>query len=103
MVGPPGTEPGAKGSFTEMSGRSRTSILSTYSVTDNPRGLTRMIFATIGVTILAFSIIGALLLVSRNASDQQRQTKILLFALYFWVLAFAQLIIVAIGYSVMAI
>ena len=62
-----------------------------------------MIFATISVTILAFSIIGGLLLVSRNASDQQRQTKILLFALYFWVLAFAQLIIVAIGYSVMAI
>ena len=62
-----------------------------------------MIFAIIGVTILAFSIIGGLLLVSRNASDQQRQTKILLFALYFWVLAFAQLIIVAIGYSVMAI
>ncbi len=62
-----------------------------------------MIFAIIGVTILVISIIGGLLLASRNASDQQRQTKILLFALYFWVLAFAQLIIFAIGYSVMAI
>jgi len=62
-----------------------------------------MIFATIGVTILAISIIGGLLLASRNASDQQRQTKILLFVLFFWVLAFAQLIIVAIGYSVMTI
>lgn len=62
-----------------------------------------MIFAIIGVTILVISIIGGLLLASRNASDQQRQTKILLFALFFWVLVFAQLIIVAIGYSVMAI
>jgi len=62
-----------------------------------------MIFAIIGVIMLVISIIGGLLLASRNASDQQRQTKILLFALFFWVLTFAQLIIVAIGYSVMAI
>ena len=62
-----------------------------------------MIFAIIGVVILVISIIGGLLLASRNASDQQRQTKILLFAVYFWVLTFAQLIIVAIGYSVMAV
>jgi hypothetical protein len=62
-----------------------------------------MIVAIIGVTILAISIIGGLLLASRNASDQQRQTKILLFVLFFWVLAFVQLIIVAIGYSVMTI
>ena len=62
-----------------------------------------MIFAIIGVTILAISIIGGLLLASRNASDQQRQTKILLFVLFFWMLAFAQLIIVAVGYSVMTI
>ena len=62
-----------------------------------------MIFAIIGVTILVISIIGGLLLASRNASDQQRQTKILLFGLFFWLLTFAQLIIVAIGYSVMAI
>ena len=61
-----------------------------------------MIVAIIGVIILTISIIGGLLLASRNASDQQRQTKILLFSLYFWVLVFAQLIIVAIGYSVMA-
>ena len=62
-----------------------------------------MIFATIGVTILVISIIGGLLLASRNASDRQRQTKILLFFLFFWLLTFAQLIIFAIGYSVMAI
>jgi hypothetical protein len=60
-----------------------------------------MIVAIIGVTILTISIIGGMLLARRNASDQQRQTKILLFVLYFWVLAFVQLAIVAIGYSVM--
>ena len=60
-----------------------------------------MIVAIIGVTILAISIIGGSLLASRNASDQQRQTKILLFVLFFWVLVFVQLIVVAIGYSVM--
>jgi multisubunit Na+/H+ antiporter MnhB subunit len=60
-----------------------------------------MIVAIVGVTILAISIIGGLLLVNRNASDQQRQTKILLFLLYFWMLAFVQLIVSAIGYSVM--
>lgn len=62
-----------------------------------------MIFAIIGVTILVISIIGGLLLASRNAPDRQRQTKILLFFLFFWLLTFAQLIIFAIGYSVMAI
>ena len=62
-----------------------------------------MIFAIVGLIILVISIVGGLLLVSRNASDQQRQMKILFFALYFWVLIFAQLIIVAVGYSVMAI
>ena len=62
-----------------------------------------MIFAIVGLIILVISIVGGLLLVSRNASDQQRQTKILLFALYFWVLIFAQLIIVAVGYSVIVI
>ena len=62
-----------------------------------------MIYAIFGVIILVISVVGGLLLARRNASDQQRQTKILLFALYFWALVFAQLIIVAIGYSVMAI
>jgi hypothetical protein len=61
-----------------------------------------MIVAIIGITILVISIIGGLLLSSRNASDQQRQTKILLFALYFWILTFIQLIVAAIGYSVLS-
>lgn len=61
-----------------------------------------MIVAISGIIILAISIIGGMLLVSRTVPDQQRQTKILLFALYFWALAFVQLIIVAIGYWVMS-
>jgi hypothetical protein len=61
-----------------------------------------MVVATIGITILVMSVIGAMLWVRREASAQQRQTRILLFALYFWVLAFIQLIVVAIGYSVLA-
>jgi len=61
-----------------------------------------MIVAIIGVAILVTSVVGGMLLASRNASDRQRQTKILLFVLYFWSLTFVQLIVVAIGYSVMA-
>jgi len=60
-----------------------------------------MIIAIIGITILVISIIGGMLLANRNTSDQQRQTKILFFALYFWVLTFVQLIVFAIGYSVL--
>jgi hypothetical protein len=60
-----------------------------------------MIFAIIGVAILTISIIGGILLVRCNVTDQQRQSKVLLFALFFWVLVFVQLIIAAIGYSVM--
>ena len=97
----PGVEPGTKGSHTEMNGSSRIGILTTYSVTDNHRGLAIMTVAIVGVTILLISVSGGLLLARRNASDQQRQTKILLFVLYFWVLVFVQLIVVAVGYSVM--
>jgi hypothetical protein len=60
-----------------------------------------MIITIIAVTILTISIVGGILLVRRNVSEQQRQTKILLFGLFFWALAFVQLIVVAIGYSVM--
>ena len=61
-----------------------------------------MIVVIIGVAILVISVIGGVLLAGRNASEQQRQTRILLFVLYFWLLTFAQLILVAIGYSVLA-
>lgn len=60
-----------------------------------------MIIAIIGITILVISIMGGMLLANRNSSDRQRQTKILFFALYFWVLTFIQLIVVALGYAVL--
>ena len=60
-----------------------------------------MIFAIIGIGILVISIIGGMLLAGRNTSDRHRQTKILLFFLYFWILAFMQLIVIAIGYSLL--
>jgi hypothetical protein len=61
-----------------------------------------MTVAVISIAILAMSVIGAILWVRREAPGQQRQTKVLLFVLYFWVLAFIQLIVVAIAYSVLA-
>ena len=57
--------------------------------------------AIIGIAILVISTVGAILWVKRSESKLQRQTKILLFALYFWVLVFVQLILVALGYSVL--
>jgi len=59
-----------------------------------------MIFAIAGVVILVISIVLSLLLVNRNATARQQQTKILLFAMYFWLLTFIQLIVAAIGYSI---
>jgi hypothetical protein len=61
-----------------------------------------MTVAMIGVSaILVFSAVGAILWVNRSVSDKQKQTKLLLFALYFWILAFFQLILVAVGYFVL--
>jgi hypothetical protein len=60
-----------------------------------------MSVAITGVIILLVSVIGGLLLARRNATDRQRQTRILLFVLFFWALVFAQLLVVAIGYSVL--
>lgn len=59
-----------------------------------------MIVAVLGIAILVIATIGAVLWARRSASGQPRQAKILLFALYFWVLAFVQLIVVALGYYV---
>lgn len=61
-----------------------------------------MSVAVIGAVILVLAVTGGVLLAARHATDQQRHTRILLFALYFWVLVFVQLIVAAIGYSVMA-
>ncbi len=60
-----------------------------------------MTVAMIGIVILVISTAGAILWVKRSGSDRQRQTRILLFALYFWILAFFQLVLVAVGYSVL--
>jgi hypothetical protein len=60
-----------------------------------------MTVAIIGIAILVISTVGAILWIKRSESRLQRQTKILLFALYFWVLVFVQLILVALGYSVL--
>jgi L-cystine uptake protein TcyP (sodium:dicarboxylate symporter family) len=60
-----------------------------------------MSVAIIGIVILVVSAAGAILWIRRDAPDQQRQMKVLLFVLYFWVLAFIQLIVAAIGYSLL--
>ena len=60
-----------------------------------------MIIAIVGIGILVISIIGGMLLASRGTTGRQRQTKILRFALYFWVFAFVQLIVVAIAYALL--
>jgi hypothetical protein len=60
-----------------------------------------MTAAMIGIAILVISTVGATLWVNRPDSARPRQTKLLLFGLYFWILAFIQLIVVAIGYSVL--
>jgi hypothetical protein len=61
-----------------------------------------MMVAITGVVILVIAVTGGLLLAGRNAAEGQRQTKILLFVLYFWLLAFAQLIAVALGYQLLS-
>jgi hypothetical protein len=43
-------------------------------------------------------VTGGMLLACRGAAPRQRQMKILLFVLYFWLLAFIQLIVAAIAY-----
>jgi len=60
-----------------------------------------MTITFVSVAIFVISLVGGLWLANRNAAQQQRQTKILLFALYFWILAFVQLIITAILYALM--
>jgi hypothetical protein len=63
--------------------------------------LTGMNVAVVAITILVVSIVGATLWAKRSGSGTQREAKILLFALYFWILVFLQAILAAIGYSVL--
>jgi hypothetical protein len=60
-----------------------------------------MTVAIIGIAILVIATVGAIRWVKQSGSSMQRQTRILLFALYFWVLVFIQLILVSLGYSVL--
>ena len=56
--------------------------------------------AVIAIAILVIASLGATLWAKRSGSGTRRQTKIVLFALYFWILVFVQLILAAIAYSV---
>jgi multidrug transporter EmrE-like cation transporter len=56
--------------------------------------------AVIAIAILVIASVVATLWAKRSDSGTQRQTKIVLFALYFWILVFVQLILAAIAYSV---
>jgi hypothetical protein len=60
-----------------------------------------MTVTIVGIIILVISTVGATLWAKRAGSGKQRQAKLLLFALYFWVLVFFQLILAAIAYSVL--
>ena len=59
-------------------------------------------FAVLGAAILVISVVGAFFWSRQGATDRPGQAKILLFGLYFWVLFFIQLIVVAIVYSLFA-
>lgn len=58
-------------------------------------------YAVVGTIILLISAAGAAWRVGKSASGQPRQLRVLHFMLYFWVFAFIQLIIAAIGYAVL--
>ena len=58
--------------------------------------------AIIGIAILVISTVGAWLWSRHAAAGGQGPAKVLLFGLYFWILFFIQLIVVAIGYSLLA-
>lgn len=58
--------------------------------------------AVVAIAILVISTVGATLWAKRSGAGTQRQTKILLFGLYFWILVFLQLILAALGYSILA-
>ena len=57
-----------------------------------------MTIAITGLVVFIVSVLGAWLLVRRNAEARASDTKLLVFGLYFWVLAFLQLLMLALGY-----
>ncbi|MEZ5543361.1 MAG: hypothetical protein R3F42_15175 [Pseudomonadota bacterium] len=60
-----------------------------------------MIIAAAGIIILLLSVAGAAVIAGRGAMGQPRQVKILRFVLFFWLLAFIQLIVAALGYALL--
>jgi hypothetical protein len=60
-----------------------------------------MTVAATGIVILLIAVIGAAFWARRPAPDRPRTAATLVFFLYFWLLVFIQLIVVAIGYTVL--
>ncbi|MEQ1559577.1 MAG: hypothetical protein ABL933_11650 [Methyloglobulus sp.] len=56
------------------------------------------IYATIGLALVVISTAISLLILKRNAVEQPKQIKVILFGLYFWGLIFLQLAICALIY-----
>jgi cytochrome c biogenesis protein ResB len=54
--------------------------------------------ALIGVVIAMVAIIGGIVIVRRNPSQQPFQVKVVLFGIYFWGLVFSQLLVLGLGY-----
>ena len=74
-------------------------IMCNNKESDHAGVTSEMTVAVLGAGVLVISVIGALVWTRRTLSNRQGQPKILLFGLYFWILFFIQLIVVAIGYS----
>ena len=70
-----------------------------YQKGSQPRRVAKIRVALTGIVILVIYVPGALVWTRRHDTDGQRQTTVLLFALYFWVRVFIQRIVVAIAYS----
>ncbi len=58
-----------------------------------------MYAAISGLIILSTSLLGGVFLSRRKAAKDEAQNKIVLFVLYFWLLAFFQLMIFAVAFS----
>ena len=59
-----------------------------------------VLYSSLAIAIV--SIAGAWFFSGRNRSPDRAQTRILLFGLYFWLLAFIQLIVYALAYSILS-
>ena len=57
-----------------------------------------MSFTAIGVGIVIISALGGVFFIKRNASQEPKQVKAVLFGLYFWGLVFLQLVVFGLGY-----